>query len=200
MKNGSGIMGAEKEIVILDGSSAEDKEARTALDVLQSELTRSGNRFTHHILRDAQIGPCTGCLNCWTKTPGECVTEDEQRSLCADVARSDVVVLITPLTFGGYSSDLKKGMDRIIPVLLPFFRKYAGETHHPSRYGKGWNILGIGTLSAPDEEKESLFKDIVLRNSHNMHSKSSSSLVLIHGWSDEVIGVKVAEELRKVMA
>jgi multimeric flavodoxin WrbA len=200
MKNGSDDMRADKIVMILDGSNAEDNEAMTAGKALNVELTKTGNRFIHHMLRDAEIGPCTGCLDCWTKTPGECVIDDEQRSLCVDMARSDVVILITPVTFGGYSSDLKKGMDRIIPVLLPFFRKYAGETHHPSRSGKGWNLLGIGTMLTQDEEKESLFKDIVLRNSFNMHSKCSSSLVLIKGLSNEEIGEKAVAGLRKVMA
>jgi multimeric flavodoxin WrbA len=193
-------MGTGKTVLILDGSGAEDKEARKAGEALNVELTNSGNRFTHRILRNVEIGPCTGCLNCWTKTPGECVIEDEQRSVCVDMARSDVVILITPVTFGGYSSELKKGMDRIIPVLLPFFRKYGGETHHPSRYGKEWNLLGIGTMPVQDEEKESLFKDIVLRNSFNMHSKCTASMVLLEGWSSEEIREKVVAGLRKVMA
>lgn len=193
-------MEAEKTVMILDGSGADDKEARKAWEALNVELTESGNRFTHHILRNYKIGPCTGCLNCWTKTPGECAIADEQRSVCADMVRSDVVVLITPVTFGGYSSELKKGMDRIIPVLLPFFRKYEGETHHPTRYGKGWNLLAIGTMPFQDEEKESLFKDVVLRNSVNMHSRCTSSVVLLQGWSDKQIMQKVTEGLRKVTA
>ena len=187
-------------VTILDGSSEEDEEAGTAIEALNLELTGSGSGSAHHVMRKLAIGACTGCFSCWTRTPGECVIADEQRSVCADMVRSDVVILITPVTFGGYSSELKKGMDRIIPVLLPFFRKYAGETHHPSRCGNEWNILGIGTLPVQDEEKESLFKDIVLRNSLNMHSKCSSSLVIVRGQSSEDIREKVTAGLRKVMA
>ena len=33
------------------------------------------------------------------------------------------MVLLTPITFGGYSSEIKKAMDRSICLVLPFFRR-----------------------------------------------------------------------------
>jgi len=199
MRNENGKRTTSK-VIILDGSRADDREARMAMDSLRTELQRSDVRFSHHLLRDIEIAPCTGCLKCWTKTPGECVIDDRQRNIYSDMARSDCVILITPITFGGYSNELKKGMDRLIPVLLPFFRKYQGETHHPNRYGKTWDLLGVGTISARDEEKETLFKEIVHRNSLNLHSQNMSSLILVNGSSEAEIDRKVVEGLRQVMA
>jgi multimeric flavodoxin WrbA len=199
MKNGINGLGTKGKAIILDGSSEEDQEAGFAAESLHAELARSEIRFKHHFLRDMAIANCTGCLQCWTKSPGECVIDDEQWKINADMARSNIVVLITPVTFGGYSSELKKGMDRLIPVLLPFFRKYNGETHHPSRYGNEWNLFGVGTLAVHDEEKEFLFQDIVHRNSLNMHSKVTSSLILLHGLGCEEINSRVVTELRKVI-
>lgn len=199
MRNENGKRTTSK-VIILDGSRADDREARMAMDSLRTELQRSDVRFSHHLLRDIEIAPCTGCLKCWTKTPGECVIDDRQRNIYSDMARSDCVILITPITFGGYSNELKKGMDRLIPVLLPFFRKYQGETHHPNRYGKTWGLLGVGTISARDEEKETLFKEIVHRNSLNLHSQNMSSLILVNGSSEAEIDRKVVEGLRQVMA
>jgi multimeric flavodoxin WrbA len=187
-----------KRAIILDGSKENDEEAQMAAGALHAELERSDIQFTHHILRDSKISHCTGCLRCWTKTPGDCAAVDDQREICDDLVRADLIVLITPVTFGGYSSDLKKGMDRMIPVLLPFFRKYNGETHHPSRYGNEWNLLGVGTMPVQDAEKEGLFKDIVNRNSLNMHSKSTTSIILLKGWSKEEIDRTVAAGLRRV--
>ena len=83
-------------------------------------------------------------------------------------------------------------------MLLPLFRKYNGETHHPSRYGNEWNLLGIGTMPVQDPEKEGLFKDIVHRNSLNMHSKSTTSIVLLKGCGKEEIDRTVAAGLRSV--
>ena len=194
------VKGTTAKAIILDGSRADDREARIAADSLRKELQRSDVRFSHHLLRDIEIAPCVGCLKCWTKTPGECVIDDGQRYICSDMARSDCLILITPITFGGYSNQLKKGMDRLIPLLLPFFSKYQGETHHPARYGRGWDLLGLGTISARDEEKETLFKEIVHRNSLNMHSQNSSSLILVNGSGEAEIDGKVVAGLKQVIA
>jgi multimeric flavodoxin WrbA len=188
------------KVTILDGSRKDDIEAGIAGETLCSELTGKGVRFTHWKLRDIQIAPCIGCFKCWVNTPGECVFDDQQRKIYADLASSDTIVIITPITFGGYSSELKKGMDRFIPILLPFFRKYNGETHHPSRSGKPWNLIGIGTLPAKDGEKESLFRDLVRRNSLNMHSASTTSTILYKGASEKDIKLQTAAALRQVVA
>jgi multimeric flavodoxin WrbA len=185
--------------IILDGSRDDDLEAGIAGETLHSELGRKGIQFTHWTLRDIEIAPCIGCFQCWTKTPGECVFDDEQRRIYADMAKSDLVILITPITFGGYSSELKKGLDRFIPVLLPFFRMYNGETHHPSRSGKEWNLLGVGTLPLKDEEKERLFRDLVKRNSLNMHSENTSSVVLYQGLNAKEIEIQMTAGLKQVI-
>jgi multimeric flavodoxin WrbA len=200
MKEKVGGNGKVSRAIVLDGSRKDDREASIAGEMLHSELERKGVKFTHWTLRDIEIAPCIGCFTCWTKTPGICAFDDEHRKICADIARSDLIVLITPISFGGYSSDLKKGLDRFIPVLLPFFRKFNGETHHPSRSGNGWNLLGIGTLPLNDEEKETIFRDLVKRNSLNMHSQNTSSAVLYKGSNETEIRLQMTEALKQVMA
>ena len=168
--------------------------------MLHAELERKEVKFTHWTLRDLEIAPCIGCYKCWTTTPGECIFDDEQRKIYSDIAKSDLIILITPITFGGYSSELKKGLDRFIPVLLPFFRKYNGETHHPSRSGKEWNLLGVGTLPSKDEEKEKIFRDLIRRNSLNMHSEGSSSEILFKGSNEKEIQAQITAGINKVIA
>jgi len=94
------------KVTILDGSRKDDIEAGIAGEMLGSELTGKGVRFTHWKLRDIEVAPCIGCFKCWVNTPGECVFDDEQRRIYADMASSDTIVIITPITFGGYSSEL----------------------------------------------------------------------------------------------
>ena len=65
------------------------------------------------------------------------------------LVHSDLVVFLTPVTFGGYSSELKKALDHVIPILQPFMQKRGGETRHPQRYVRRRDLLVIGTsLSA----------------------------------------------------
>lgn len=85
----------------------------------------------HFPLREMKLAHCLGCFNCWVKTPGMCVEADAGRDIAKAVIRSDVAVLLTPVTFGGYSPELKKTFDRFIQLISPFFQMDHGEVHHP---------------------------------------------------------------------
>jgi multimeric flavodoxin WrbA len=189
----------EMRAVILDGTKADDQEARTARQLIEAELKRSGWSFDSETLRDANIAPCRACFTCWLKTPGICVIDDDGQRVTQEMARSDLIVLISPITFGGYSSDLKKAFDRgVLPDLLPFFKKFDGETHHPARYGKPWYLLAIGTMGSDSEGREQLFTDMVARNALNAHSPAHGAVILRKGESPAATRMKLEEALRTV--
>jgi len=52
------------------------------------------------VLSNRTLGSCTGCFQCWLKTPGLCVIDDDGRLLAGKFIQSDLVVLLTPVTFG----------------------------------------------------------------------------------------------------
>jgi len=140
------------------------------------------------------IKPCRGCFSCWVKTPGKCViTNDDQEAILAATAASDLVIWLTPITFGGYSPELKKALDRIIPVLLPFFIKVRGETHHPLRYPRRRRLLVIGTQKQEDTDSESVFSRLVGRNALNMGDVEAATLVFSGDVSLADIEKKIAE-------
>ena len=66
-------------------------------------------------LRRLNIRPCTGCLGCWTKTPGRCVQRDDMGRVYAAIAAADVVVESFPLYFYGIPGTLKTLTDRCLP-------------------------------------------------------------------------------------
>lgn len=80
----------------------------------------------------AQAG-CTACYNCWIKTPGHCVTEDSLADMPEILSRSDRLILISELVYGGYSPDMKMALDRLIPAMLPFFEVFEGRSGHAPR-------------------------------------------------------------------
>ena len=82
------------------------------------------------------MGSCIGCFACWLKTPGICVETDEGRAIAEAVVHSDTVIIVAPVTFGGYSSEIKKAQDRWIPLILPDFGVYHREIHHKPRYDR----------------------------------------------------------------
>lgn len=164
--------------LILDGSREGDSLTPLAVDGMARALSRRAVDVERVTLRELAIGPCAGCFGCWTRTPGECVTGDDARDVLHSYIGSDIVVYATPVTFGGYSSELKKILDRFLPVLDPRFTTVGGEVHHLLRYERYPRTIGLGTLPAPDPAAERLFATLVARNGLNMHQAVEADILV----------------------
>jgi multimeric flavodoxin WrbA len=166
--------------VFLKGSPAGGQDPlsnRTAAAVMAA-LKPGGWQVKSFALAGMNIKPCRGCFSCWARTPGRCViTDDDQEAILMATANSDLIIWLTPITFGGYAPELKKALDRIIPVLLPFFIRVKNETHHPLRYPLRRQLLVIGTQKQPDADSESVFRHLVERNALNMGDAQATTLV-----------------------
>ena len=155
--------------VILNGSDGEIA-LNNAGKILALELKNNGWNVESYNLYKEKIATCIGCYGCWLKTPGQCIIKDKGQEIAEKVIKSDLLILLSPVTFGGYSFHLKKVVDRLIPNILPFFTKINGEMHHKPRYKNNPKILAIGYLPRHNEESERIFTALVSRNAINMHS------------------------------
>jgi multimeric flavodoxin WrbA len=79
------------------------------------------------------IHPCTGEFNCWLKTPGECLHNDDMKMLYPKITEADVIVFATPVYVDGVTGPMKNLFDRIIPIAYPFFELRDGHCRHPLR-------------------------------------------------------------------
>ncbi|MGD2069861.1 MAG: NAD(P)H-dependent oxidoreductase [Gemmatimonadota bacterium] len=167
----------------LAGGTGEEA-LRTVELLLGRELAERGFDVDVAQLREIPVAYCRGCFECWVETPGICRTDDGARDLARRFVGSDLVVFLTPVTFGGYSSELKKALDRSIGLVSPFFRRTDGAFQHLARYERYPALLGVGVMSGPDGEDEELFHTLVERNAHNMHAPAHASAVTY--WSEDV--------------
>lgn len=173
-------MHIERHVVILDGSRPHDADdLALVLRQLVDEYTERGAEVTVYALRDAKIGHCVGCFGCWVRTPGECVINDEGREIARAIAQSDTTVLFSPVLFGGYSVELKKMVDRFLPLILPFFGTYRGEFHHAPRYDRYPRLVGVGVRRSSDSaESDGIFRVLIGRNALNFHAPSYAATVV----------------------
>ena len=163
---------------ILNGALAGDTFVDAVDAALQANLHDAGWAVTSWTLRAEKSAYCLGCFECWTVTPGLCRIDDTGRDVAASVIGSDLAIYLTPVTFGGYSSELKKAVDRIICLISPFFTRIDGEVHHRARYARYPDLLGIGCLPAPHLAQEQIFHTLIGRNAINMHAPAHSSAVI----------------------
>jgi hypothetical protein len=163
---------------LLNGALPGDSFVDAVGIALQAALQAEGWSVTPWTLRDEKLAYCLGCFECWTKTPGMCRIDDAGRGVPASIIGSDLAIYLTPITFGGYSSELKKAVDRIICLISPFFKRIDGEVHHCPRYARYPDLLGVGVLPAPHPDQEQIFHTLIGRNAINMHAPTHHSVIL----------------------
>jgi hypothetical protein len=164
--------------------------------VIAGELASRGWELEPFVLRDLEIAYCVGCFGCWERNPGECVVDDAARDVARAMIQSDLVVYLTPVTFGGYSSQLKKAVDRINALIHPYVTKVRGETHHTARYGRYPRLLGVGIAPRPDPEGERLFTTLVARNAVHLHVPAQAAGVVRSDAGSEAM----RDEVRRLLA
>ncbi len=159
----------------------DDGRPEAALDPVEAVLTErlQAAGWTVETLRTSalSIRPCVGCFTCWTRTPGECGMDDDARTYAKAHARSQLFVVLTPVSFGGYSGRTKTALDHIVPNIFPTITLRKGEVHHPLRYPalRGW--LNIGWQPVPDAACAETFAALNVRNGLNGDVKLSDTLV-----------------------
>ena len=167
-----------EKVTILDGTRPGDKNLEPFLAVLKDQLKRTGAEVHTFTLREIKLAHCIGCFGCWVETPGLCVEADAGREIAKTVSHSQTLILFTPITFGGYSSELKRMVDRLVPLALPHFTLFDGEVHHNPRYPDPPRLVGIGVQHHANSEEAAIFKALVGRNAINFHAPSYGAEVV----------------------
>lgn len=179
--------------VLLDGDIDGTGAVNRIGQLLSTELEVADCEMDLFVLRKMEIAPCQGCFGCWSRTPGECLIEDSSQEIVRRIAKADLLVLLTPITFGGYSSELKKLLDRAICLISPFFMKVHGETHHKPRYESLPRLLGVGVGTGCDKRCRTIFRTLIRRNALNLHSPACSAAVVAGTGSDEEIRSEILD-------
>ena len=156
-------------VVILNGALLGDYRLESYQQILEETLKESADHLDSVLLNSKNIGTCIGCFKCWSHTPGECFQKDDASEIIKKMVHADLLVFLTPLTFGGYSSELKKMIERTLGILQPGMLRINGESHHLKRYEKYPSILGLAVTDRLDEEEIRIFKKLGDRHSLNFY-------------------------------
>ena len=178
--------------VIFDGSTNNNDTIGTISEALTEQLSNARWDMETIILRRKRIAGCAGCFGCWTQTPGICIIDDDGREIAKQAAQADLLIYLTPVTFGGYSSELKKAVDRTLPILLPYFTLVKGEVHHRMRYKRRQRLAVIGVQTSSDSDSARIFEKLVERNAINIHSPAYGSSIIKEGVEEQEIREQIS--------
>jgi multimeric flavodoxin WrbA len=156
-------------LYIIDGRNTDN----TAAHIQEMNKNRFGNDSIKIFnLGEIEVKQCVGCFSCWLKTPGKCIFKDSMEEIYYEVTKSDIMIFVSPIKTGFITSRVKTLMERLIPLLLPYFRIINNEFHHRERYKKYPELEIILEKNADTEEKDlEIIKKFFERFSINFYSK-----------------------------
>lgn len=101
---------------------------------------------------------CQGCFRCWLASPGQCVMKDNLQTVGAQIGTCKKVIILSRCYYGGFSSGVKKVLDRAISLSLPFFTYRGGRVHHLLRYQNRPTLTVCFYGAVTDFERETAAK------------------------------------------
>lgn len=159
-------------------SDTENRQGKEILLYLKKRGQKTEHQVNFFNLNDAQMEPCTGCFDCWTRTPGLCIFHDDATRFLKEEVNSDRVLYLCPVTWGGYSPSLKILQDRSLARVLPFFKNINGETHHPSRYDNNPLPYLVGYGNELEGNEIELFKRTGQNMDDNIHKGGIRTIII----------------------
>lgn len=187
-------------VVIFNGSLGGQVDLYPIQETLERGFKAIGLNIDSYVLNQIKIKSCIGCFKCWDTTPGICsgVKGDVAEEIKKKVINSEIIVFLTPITFGGYSSEIKKIFERLLGILQPGMQILKDETHHLRRYDKYPSILALGVSRHNDPEEEELFKRLVYRNSLNFYPPKYWTLIVQENGDQSYIMEKITQVIKEM--
>ncbi|MBU0547907.1 MAG: flavodoxin family protein [Candidatus Omnitrophica bacterium] len=143
------------KVVVFNGSPKADRgNTHVIVSALLEGMAKAGASTENVLLAQKKINHCIGCFTCWTKTPGECVLEDDMEELLKKYMSSDIVIMASPLYVDHVTGIMKDFMDRSLPLVCPQFEMGdVGQTRHVSRYEKYPSIIWVSNCGFPEKDQ-----------------------------------------------
>ncbi|KUO63541.1 MAG: iron-sulfur protein [Gracilibacter sp. BRH_c7a] len=144
------------KIVAINGS-AKGKESNT--NIMVSAFLRgaeeAGANCINIFLAEKDIKHCKGCHTCWTRGPGQCVTNDDMLSILSEMSGANIIVFATPVYFGNISGLLKVFMDRMTMIGSPHSQKELSQSNNQIKSAELQipKLIMISNCGLPDRKE-----------------------------------------------
>jgi len=161
------------KITVFNGSPhGERGNTNVIVEEFLKGAVKAGAEVENIFLVKKHIEHCLGCSNCWVKTPGRCIINDDMKELLEKFISSDIVGFATPIYFDSVTGIMKNFIDRLIPLVDPHFKKdERGMSRHLKRFEKYPKFLVISNCGFPEWSRfqviHLLFKKIAI----SMHTE-----------------------------
>lgn len=129
------------------------------------------------VLREEKnMRSCTGCLDCWLKTPGICIMHDRLQHFGAMLSRCDRLIIVSRCVYGSMSPFARRVLERGISSLQPAYGTKSGRlrVRHPHRMTVSAYFYGEDL----SEEEKTCARTLIADNAAALGARTGSIMFL----------------------
>jgi len=158
-------------ILAVNGSARKQKGfTQVVLDRFLQGAAEAGAKVELIHAAGLDIHPCLSCWQCWFKTPGKCVQNDDMAGVIDRLKAADVIVLATPVYIDHMSAQTKAFVDRMMPLMdFDFEPDENGQWRHPVRDGFAPGLVLVSVSGFPERETFGPLRAWFKRFARNFH-------------------------------
>jgi len=165
------------KVLVISDASDTSKLGMKIKQELKDFLQKNGHKVSVYDIQTQDMHHCVGCFGCWIKTPGECVYKDISTDINKEYIGSNIAIFVSPVKYGCYTPAIRRTLDRMLPNILPFFKKVNGEMHHAPRYKKYPRFVVFGYGEDITSDEEDTFRSLCDANATNFQVRKAQTYI-----------------------
>ncbi|ABX42209.1 flavodoxin family protein [Lachnoclostridium phytofermentans] len=142
---------------------ADEGKNQIGADLYQGFISK-GVQAEYISLEHVEVKPCVSCGGCTYKTYGKCTVRDDGDFIYPKVIRSDVIIFVSPITFGSYSFKLKRVFDKFALIMDRHYFVEKKELVKGGKLGSKFKFFAIGDKENCIEEEITAFQNLFHEN------------------------------------
>ncbi|RYD06082.1 iron-sulfur protein [Desulforamulus aquiferis] len=172
------------KIVVVNGSpKGKSSNTNVMVSTFLKGAQAAGAEAINIFLTEKEIKHCKGCHTCWTRGPGQCVTNDDMLGVLSLMAGANIIVFATPVYFGNISGMLKVFMDRMTMIGNPHSQNATEENSQElkSKEFQAPKLMMISSCGFPDIDEFQVISLWIKRVAQKMHMELIGEIYATRG-------------------
>lgn len=128
---------------------------------LHKELQAMGADCRYISLEKTRVEPCRNCGGCNGQSYNRCVVLDDADWIFPQVLQAELLIVVTPLVFGGYSFKVKRVLDKFGLIMDRRYFVKNGEMVKGGLPGRQFRLIAVGIGEGNSGAESSAFSRLI---------------------------------------
>lgn len=129
--------------------------------MLHKELLALGADCRFISVEETRVEPCRNCGGCTYQSYNRCVVRDDADWIFPQVLEAGLLILVTPLVFGGYSAKMKRVLDKFALLMDRRYFVEKGEMVKGGLPGRQFRLMAVGVREGANGAETAAFSRLI---------------------------------------